>query len=96
MVVKIDESVFFKRKYNRGQRREHSWIFGAVERETGATVVFTVPNRSAKQLLPLLNRWILPGSIIVSDMWKAYNGIASMGNFYTHFNLSTTRLSTLV
>ena len=82
-----NESVFFKRRYNRGQRREHSWVFGAVERETGATF-FSVPNRSAEQLLPLINRWLLPSSIIVSDMWKAYNGIGNMGNFYTRFTLN--------
>ncbi len=33
-------------------------------------------------LLPLIQRWVLPGSIIHTDEWGAYNQLTSLG--YTH------------
>ncbi len=33
-IVEIDESCFMKRKYHRGQMRNHDWVFGMVERGT--------------------------------------------------------------
>ena len=34
LIVEIDESKFFHRKYHRGQYRDGHWVFGAVERVT--------------------------------------------------------------
>ena len=34
-----------------------------------------VKNRTKKTLLPLIKKHIAPGSIIISNMWKAYQGI---------------------
>lgn len=34
-IVECDESLFFPRKYNRGEPRTHKWIFGCIERGTG-------------------------------------------------------------
>jgi transposase-like protein len=100
VIVEIDESKFGKRKYNRGHRVEGCWVFGGIERLSrsysdafpGATsnyagkkFAIVVENRSARTLLPLIRKFILPGSIIMSDCWAAYNGIRNMdGCHYEH------------
>ena len=45
IIVEIDESKYFHRKYHRGAYREGHWAFGAVERETGRCLLEVVPNR---------------------------------------------------
>jgi transposase-like protein len=100
VIVEIDESKFGKRKYNRGHRVQGCWVFGGIERLStsysdafpGATsnyagkkFAIVVENRSARTLLPLIRKFILPGSIIMSDCWAAYNGITNMdGCHYEH------------
>lgn len=72
-VVEIDESVFGRRKYNRGKRVNGQWIFGMIERESGRVILIPVENRSRETLLPIIKKWILPGSLIISDCWKPYD-----------------------
>lgn len=74
--MEIDESKFGKRKYNRGHRVEGSWVFGGIERTPEKrSFVGTVPDRSADTLISILHRYILPGTIIYSDMWRSYSNI---------------------
>ena len=41
-----------------------------------------VHNRKQSTLLPIIQKWIKPGSIIHSDCWKAYSKLSKLG--YTH------------
>ncbi|CAB9517970.1 Inherit from opiNOG: protein Hydra magnipapillata [Seminavis robusta] len=76
IVVEIDESKFGKRKYNRGHRVEGSWVFGGVENtEARKYFAVVVDKRDTGTLIPLIIKFIAPGSIIRSDCWGAYNGI---------------------
>ena len=43
-----------------------------------------VPCRTREVLLPLIQRWIKPGSVISSDCWKPYSSISSLPECYTH------------
>ena len=75
MIVELDEAKFGKRKYNKGAYREGQWVLGAVDRNTGQCFLPPCPNtkRDAATLLP----WILPGSVVYTDEWSAYNGLTA-------------------
>ena len=83
--MEIDESKYFHRKYHRGQYRDGHWVFGGIERVSGKCFLVEVPDRTAATLEPLIQRYILPGSHIVSDGWAAYGNIERIYNgVYTH------------
>jgi len=73
-----------KRKYNRGRLVDGHWIFGIVERDSKNYRLEICPQnkRDEKTLLSLLQRHVLPGTIIYSDMWKAYHNLQHHG--YVH------------
>lgn len=54
IVVEIDESVFCRRKYNRGRFREHQWVFTGIERMTNRMFLISVPNRNQEPLLRII------------------------------------------
>lgn len=84
--VEIDESKFGKRKYNKGKRVEGIWVFGAFDRETGQCFMVPVERRDSATLLPIIRDWILPGSTIISDCWKAYDCLNDYG--YEHLQVN--------
>jgi transposase-like protein len=88
-VVEIDESLFFRRKYNRGRLREGQWVFGGIDRQTGECFLVPVPDRRAVTLLTIINMRILPGTTIISDCWAAYRSISEI-NDYTHNTVNHT------
>ena len=47
--------------------------------------MFSVGDRSAATLIPVITQHILPGTTIVSDLWRAYNRIPTIpGMNYVH------------
>ena len=81
-IVQIDESKFGKRKYHRGHHVEGQWVFGGIENDTRKCFLIAVERRNEETLLPIIQRWIEPGTIIVSDCWKAYCNLEKHG--YSH------------
>jgi hypothetical protein len=77
-IVEIDESVFSHRKYNRGRLIRERWVFGGIDTTTGMGFLRMVDERSAEVLLPILQEYIIPGTEIHSDGWRAYSGIAGI------------------
>ena len=85
VVVKIDESKFSKRKYNVGHRVTGGWVFGErVKNDKTKIFLEPVEDRTADTLLAIIQKWILPGSIIWSDCWKAYGKIPNLPEGYKH------------
>ena len=80
--VEIDESKFGRRKYNRGHKVEGQWVFSGYERGSGKVIFLPVDKRDSSTLVPLIQKWIKPGTTIVSDCWKAYSWLGELG--YTH------------
>ena len=85
ILVEIDESKYFHRKYHRGQWREGHWVFGRIERESRNCFLVEVPDRRAATLIPIIQQHILPGTHIISDGWAAYANIDQInGGIYHH------------
>ena len=83
--VEIDETKIGKRKFHRGKRVEGQWVFGGCQKDDSDKMFLVpVPCRTKDVLLPLIQRWILPGSVISSDCWKPYMSISNLPENYTH------------
>jgi len=93
--VEIDESKFGKCKYNRGKRVDCVWVFGGIERDSNPPKCFfvSVPDRSAATLVPIIKRFILPGTTILSDCWKAYSCLRDEGYLHETVNHSVEFVS---
>ena len=78
IVVEIDESYFFHRKYHRGRFHNGLWVFGAIKRESGRCMLQVVADRTAQTLLPIIQQWCLPGTHIISDGWPSYQNIPQL------------------
>jgi transposase-like protein len=84
--IEIDESKFGKRKYHRGKRVDGVWVFGGIERESKRCFFEIVSDRSAETLIPIIKKYVKPGSVILSDCWKAYSKLQSEG--YIHLTVN--------
>lgn len=62
--------------------------FGGHKCRLGDMFAVVVERRDANTLIPILRRLVRPGSIIISDMWKAYDRIEEVQEagfqYYTH------------
>lgn len=85
ITVQLDESKFGKRKNHRGHNVDGVWIFGGVE-DTEEKKVFLcqVNDRSHETLIPLIKKFVLPGSTIITDMWGGYFGLEDEEGYDKH------------
>lgn len=92
VVVEIDESVLVKRKYNKGRPLSQVWVFGGIERLSKKKFIIPLLDgnesmrRDKETLIPLIQRYIKPGSIIMSDCWAAYSRLSELG--YRHHQIN--------
>ncbi|KAG1708474.1 putative transposase-like protein [Nymphon striatum] len=78
MVVEIDESKFFHRKYHRGRWTDGHWVLGMIERGTNQCALVVVQDRKAETLLPLIQEFVLPRTTVITDGWAAYNHLQTL------------------
>jgi transposase-like protein len=67
-----------KHKVGKDLFRKQVWVFGLVERSSGRVYFQTVPDRKAETLLSIIYERVLPGTIIFSDCWSAYQNIKKL------------------
>jgi transposase-like protein len=81
VIVQVDESKFGRRKYKKGRRTEGHWVLGLIADGSEDLRLAICPNnkRSVAELIPLIKKYVLPGTTIRTDAWKAYNGLADEG-----------------
>ena len=65
------------------------WVFGAIERESGKCFFAVVDDRSQDTLIPIIQRYIAPGTTIISDCWRSYNSLKDLG--YTHLTVNHSK-----
>ena len=91
VIVEVDECHLHKRKYNRGNvlATEAIWAVGLIERRNDgqrrSAFMLTV-RRNADVLIPFIQANVLPGSILISDQWKAYTD--ELERDYTRFTIN--------
>lgn len=88
--VEIDETLLVRRKYNRGRIVKQIWLFGGIERVSKRSFIIPLleaeERRNEETLIPLIKKYILPGSIIYSDSWRAYNNIEQ--HSFKHYTIN--------
>ncbi|KAH7824347.1 putative Uncharacterized transposase-like protein [Monocercomonoides exilis] len=84
--VEIDEAIWRKRKNRRGRKNKQGWILGGVERleggGAGERLMVVVPNRKKETLIPIIQKHIKAGTLIIADEWRAYSSLETVG--YKH------------
>ena len=83
-IVEIDESVWTKRKYNKGRQVSNQWILGSIHREIKDYFAVLVDNGDAATLLSIIEKFILPEATIYSGQYKTYYNISRLSHDYTH------------
>ena len=76
LVVEIDERLF---THSDGKQ---IWVFGLYSRNTREARCFTVADRTAQNLIPIIQTHVPEGSHIYTDGWLAYIGLSDLG--YNH------------
>ncbi|KAF7636222.1 DDE_Tnp_IS1595 domain-containing protein, partial [Meloidogyne graminicola] len=93
IVCELDETIVVRRKYERGRIpvKNSVWLLGGVERGISHEKCFLAViegKRSAENMIPMIQQYINPGSVIHTDLWKSYNSIPSLPQNYTHFSVN--------
>jgi ISXO2-like transposase domain len=85
IVIEIDETKLGKRKYNRGHPVEGVWVVGGVERTPERRVFLAkIEVRNRESLFEIIDRHVLPGSVIYTDLWRGYTGLEFINEYQHH------------
>ena len=64
-------------------------MFGGIENDSTRSFLIAVEKRDEKTLfIPLIKKWIEPGTVIVSGCWKAYCNLEKQGYAHSTVNHS--------
>ena len=93
-IVEIDEALLHRRKYQKGRLKESGWVLGGIERpsqpgEIPKLFLEACPNRRRATLEEIIQKNVLPGTIIVTDSFKSYCHLHELG--YYHYAVNHKR-----
>ena len=63
-------------------------MFGGIERGSAKAFMVEVDNRSVATLLPIIQQYILLGTTVLSDEWRSYSRVPSLGMSHQTVNHS--------
>jgi transposase-like protein len=83
-IVEIDECQVGRRKYHRGRRGNEVWLLGIVVRGSTPQRVYIqdVRKRNRQTLEPIITQRVNVASRVMTDGWRAYIGLGTLG--YRH------------
>jgi hypothetical protein len=87
-IVKIDESLFFKSKYNHGMQTAGQWYVGGVERGSKHIFLIPVSNRNAETMTRTIVDNVLTGTTIITYQWCAYASAINNMPVYNHLTIN--------
>ena len=89
--IEVDESYFGgHRKGNRGRGASGKVpVFGLLKRG-GKVYTKIIPDASSATLIPIIERKVVPDSIVYSDCWRAYN-VLDVSEF-KHYRINHSKL----
>ena len=90
-IVEVDEAKFGKRKYNRGRLVDGTWVVGGVQRHTDYCFLSICPGnrRNAPTLSNIVKTYVRRGTTVITDKWKGYVDLTSLGYIHLDVNHST-------
>ncbi|CAI9735744.1 Hypothetical predicted protein [Octopus vulgaris] len=84
-IVEIDVTKFVKSKRNEKKHAKEFWVFGGIERGSEKCFLVPIEYQNKEAFEAAIIRWILPGTLIVSDIWAEYLEIDQIQQgIYTH------------
>ena len=89
--IEVDESYFGgARKGSRGRGAAGKVpVFGLLKRN-GKVYTKIIPDASGASLLPIIERKVIPDSIVYSDCWRGYNVLDVSG--FKHYRINHSKL----
>ena len=89
-IVEVDETLVGNRKYNHGSSVKGKWIFGGVKRGSNQCFLVRCDNnhRDHHVLTPLIKQRVCPGTLIITDGWRAYLNLTHHGFYHEDVNRS--------
>lgn len=86
VVIEIDESHVGRCEKGVWGVNKGKWVFGAFERCSKNLFIVYIPDRKSTTLIEIIKKWIVPGSIIISDSWPSYHSLNKIG--YEHLKVN--------
>jgi hypothetical protein len=71
--IELYESKFWKRNHGDDHKVVNQWIFCGLEKDSTNCFLVTVVDKTPKTIIKILKQYVLPGSIVYSDIWKDGN-----------------------